>query len=58
MVLSGSSTWAGLEDPDFNIIVSIRELTRRDRRCEFRNIWREGNVKMCCLSKASILLLS
>lgn len=53
-----SCTMAGPEDPHFNIILRIRELMRRDWGCELRHIWREGNVKMCWLSKVSVLLLA
>lgn len=53
-----SCTMAGPEDPHFNIILRIRELMRRGWRCELRHIWREGNVKMCWLSKVSVLLLA
>lgn len=53
-----SCTMAGPEDPHFNIILRIRELMRRDWRCELRHIRREDNVKMCWLSKVSVLLLA
>ncbi|KAH0676784.1 hypothetical protein KY285_024585 [Solanum tuberosum] len=41
-VLYRSCTMAGPEDPHFNIILRIRELMRKDWRCELRHIWREG----------------